>query len=157
MAHDLKSITRPVRSTSGRPISEPLPGEPGVPTVMQLLPNLESGPLQRIVIDVCAGLVDAGWRTVVVSAGGPLVRELEKGGTTHVKLPVDSDGLFATRRNAARIAEVIANGPTGFTRTANTDSQIAAMLTVARSQERDRKSTRLNSSHSQQSRMPSSA
>ena len=33
------------------------------------------------------------------------------------------------------IAEVMANGPTGFTRAAGTDSQIAAMLTVARSQE----------------------
>ncbi|MEQ1727408.1 MAG: hypothetical protein ABL982_03430 [Vicinamibacterales bacterium] len=33
------------------------------------------------------------------------------------------------------IAEVMANGPVGFTRTAGTDSQIAAMLTMARSQE----------------------
>ncbi len=33
------------------------------------------------------------------------------------------------------IAEVMANGPTGFTRTAGTDAQIAAMLTMARSQE----------------------
>lgn len=33
------------------------------------------------------------------------------------------------------IAEVMANGPVGFTRTARTDSQIAAMLTMARSQE----------------------
>ena len=34
------------------------------------------------------------------------------------------------------IAEVIASGPVGFTRTASTDAQIAAMLTVSRSQER---------------------
>lgn len=33
------------------------------------------------------------------------------------------------------IAEVIANGPSGFTRTASTDAQIANMLTIARSQE----------------------
>ncbi len=33
------------------------------------------------------------------------------------------------------IAEVIATGPTGFTRTANTDSQLASMLTMTRSQE----------------------
>lgn len=33
------------------------------------------------------------------------------------------------------MAEVIANGPTGFTRTATTDAQIAGMLTIARSQE----------------------
>lgn len=33
------------------------------------------------------------------------------------------------------MAEVIANGPTGFTRTASTDAQIAGMLTIARSQE----------------------
>ncbi len=33
------------------------------------------------------------------------------------------------------IAEVMSSGPTGFTRTAGTDSQIAAMLTMARSQE----------------------
>jgi hypothetical protein len=36
----------------------------------------------------------------------------------------------------ADIAEVIANGPAGFTRAAGTDAQITAMLTVARSQER---------------------
>jgi len=34
------------------------------------------------------------------------------------------------------IAEVIANGPSGFTRAAGSDAQIVAMLTVARSQER---------------------
>jgi hypothetical protein len=33
------------------------------------------------------------------------------------------------------IAEVIANGPVGFTRSASTDAQLAAVLTVARSQE----------------------
>lgn len=33
------------------------------------------------------------------------------------------------------IAEVIANGPSGFTRSATTDAQIAGMLTIARSQE----------------------
>ena len=33
------------------------------------------------------------------------------------------------------MAEVMANGPVGFTRTASTDSQIAAMLALARSQE----------------------
>ena len=33
------------------------------------------------------------------------------------------------------IAEVIANGPTGFTRAATTDAQLAAIVTVARSQE----------------------
>lgn len=33
------------------------------------------------------------------------------------------------------MAEVIANGPTGFTRAASTDAQIAGMLTIARSQE----------------------
>jgi tetratricopeptide (TPR) repeat protein len=33
------------------------------------------------------------------------------------------------------IAEVVANGPTGFTRAATTDAQLAAIVTVARSQE----------------------
>jgi glycosyltransferase involved in cell wall biosynthesis len=108
MAHSLKSIIRPAAPKSQRPVADAALADSGVPVVMQLLSNLESGPLQRSVLDVTAGLIDAGWKTIVVSAGGPLVRELEKAGTTHVKLPVDTDGMFSIRRNVGRLAEVIA-------------------------------------------------
>jgi hypothetical protein len=48
-------------------------------TVMQLLPALESGGVERSTLEIGAALVDAGHHSLVVSAGGRLVPELERG------------------------------------------------------------------------------
>lgn len=108
MAHDLKSSIRLPGLKSQRAEPKPRPvAESGVPVVLQVLPNFESGPMQRTVLDVTAGLADAGWKTIVASAGGPLVRELQKVGATHVTLPLDTDSMFAIRRNVGRLVDLI--------------------------------------------------
>ncbi len=48
--------------------------------VLQVLPNLISGGVERGTVDVGAALVQAGWRAVVASEGGAMVRELERAG-----------------------------------------------------------------------------
>jgi hypothetical protein len=45
-------------------------------TVLQLLPALESGGVERGTLELGAGLVKAGHRSLVVSAGGQLVSRL---------------------------------------------------------------------------------
>jgi len=57
-------------------------------TVMQVLPALDAGGVERGTIEVAAGLAAAGHRAIVVSDGGRLVDELELTGATHASLPV---------------------------------------------------------------------
>ncbi len=53
-------------------------------TVLQLLPNLESGGVERGTLEVAEELVRCGHRSLVVSGGGRLVAALEWGGSVHI-------------------------------------------------------------------------
>lgn len=57
-------------------------------TVVQLLPALESGGVERSTLEIADALVRAGHRAVVVSAGGRLVPALEAAGAKHVALDI---------------------------------------------------------------------
>ncbi len=79
------------------PITVPSAGR--VPTILQVLPSLVTGGVERGTADISAALVQAGWRSIVVSAGGMMVHEIERHGGTHVTLPVDSKNPLVIRRN----------------------------------------------------------
>lgn len=53
-------------------------------TVVQVLPELDSGGVERGTVEVAAALVAAGHRSIVISGGGRMVPALEAGGTRHV-------------------------------------------------------------------------
>jgi len=57
-------------------------------TVMQLLPALESGGVERGTLEMAQALVNAGHRALVVSAGGRLQSALEASGGEHFRLPI---------------------------------------------------------------------
>jgi len=57
-------------------------------TVVQLLPALESGGVERSTLEIADALVRAGHRAIVVSAGGRLVDGLVRGGAEHVRLDI---------------------------------------------------------------------
>lgn len=57
-------------------------------TVVQLLPALESGGVERSTLEIAQALVDAGHRAIVVSKGGRLVPRLEAMGAEHVMLDI---------------------------------------------------------------------
>jgi len=78
-------------------------------TVLQVLPQLVAGGVERGTVDVAMALAAAGWRAVVASAGGPMVRELERAGVVHVTLPLASKNPFVMRTNIERLAAVIRN------------------------------------------------
>ena len=80
------------------------------PTVLQVLPRLVSGGVERGTVEITQALVAAGWRALVASAGGPLVREIERAGARHVTLPLQSKNPFVMRANIRRLAEVIDRG-----------------------------------------------
>jgi glycosyltransferase involved in cell wall biosynthesis len=75
-------------------------------TVMQLLPALESGGVERSTLEIGAALVDAGHHSLVVSAGGRLVPELERGGSRHVALDLGHKSL-RTLRHVHRLRRLI--------------------------------------------------
>jgi len=75
--------------------------------VLQVVPRLVTGGVERGTVDVAAALVAYGWKAVVASAGGPLVRELERAGAQHVTLPLASKNPFVMRANVDRLATLI--------------------------------------------------
>ena len=77
------------------------------PAVLQVLPSLVAGGIERGTVEVAAALVAAGWKAVVASAGGPMARELERAGALHVELPLASKNPFVMRRNVNRLVEII--------------------------------------------------
>ncbi len=55
-------------------------------TVVQLIPALHSGGAERSALEIARALVQAGHRSIVISAGGRLVEQLQAEGSEHVAL-----------------------------------------------------------------------
>ena len=62
-------------------------------TVLQILPALEAGGVERGTLEVAAELARRDYRSIVVSGGGRLVPELLAGGSEHITLPVGKKSL----------------------------------------------------------------
>ncbi len=67
-------------------------------TVVQLLPALEAGGVERSTLEIGAALVAAGHRSVVVSAGGRLVERLEAEGSEHLTIDIGTKSLATLRQ-----------------------------------------------------------
>ncbi|WP_391485114.1 glycosyltransferase family 4 protein [Acinetobacter baumannii] len=61
--------------------------------VMQLLPELNSGGVERGTLEIARALVAQGHQSLVVSNGGRLVSQLEAEGSTHLTLPIHKKSL----------------------------------------------------------------
>ncbi len=77
-------------------------------TVIQLLPALESGGVERGTIDVAKALKHEGFEPIVVSKGGVLVYQLREAGITHITLPVGSKNPLTIFLNIGRLVKIIA-------------------------------------------------
>ena len=60
------------------------------PTIMQVLPSLNSGGVERGTLEISKALITAGWKSIVVSQGGSMVNQLKNEGGLHVELAVGS-------------------------------------------------------------------
>ena len=97
-------MDQPNRNT---PVSVSKPDVRRPPTVLQVLPALVTGGVERGTVDIANAIVAGGGRAIVASAGGPMVGELTRGGAEHITLPVDTKNIFAMRKNIDRLAELI--------------------------------------------------
>lgn len=58
------------------------------PAVLQVLPALVTGGVERGTIEIAEAIRDAGLRAIVASQGGPMVAELDALGIQHATLPL---------------------------------------------------------------------
>ena len=75
-------------------------------TILQVLPELETGGVERTAIDIAQACKAHGWRALVASQGGRLVEELEDVGGEHIFMPLASKNPFVMAANAGRLAEI---------------------------------------------------
>ena len=66
-------------------------------TVVQLLPALESGGVERSTLEIAAALIAAGHRAVVISAGGRMLPALLASGAEHIALPIGRKSPWSLR------------------------------------------------------------
>lgn len=76
------------------------------PVILQLLPTLVSGGVERGTIDVANALYEQGMTPLVASNGGPLVERLEASGARHITLPIHKKNLFVMLRMVGAIEEL---------------------------------------------------
>ena len=84
-------------------IKHPLAGH----TILQIVPELNSGGAEQATIDIAAALAAVGARPLVASAGGRLVSELQANGGIWQPFPAQSKNPLAMLRNQRRLAELI--------------------------------------------------
>lgn len=66
--------------------------------VIQVVPSLEGGGVERGVLEVGQALVERGFTSIVISGGGRLVPSLEAGGSQHFEFPVGKKSLMTLLR-----------------------------------------------------------
>ena len=77
------------------------------PAVLQVVPALVTGGVERGTVETVAALVRHGFRAFVASSGGPMVREVEAAGGVHITLPLKSKNPLVMGLNIWRLSAVI--------------------------------------------------
>ncbi len=77
------------------------------PIILQVLPALEMGGVERGTIEIATALTEAGIQNYVVSSGGPMVQDLTRLGVQHITLPVQTKNPFSMWKNAQALAHLV--------------------------------------------------
>ncbi|MCE3255266.1 MAG: cotSA [Rickettsiaceae bacterium] len=75
--------------------------------IMQVLPALNSGGVERGVIDVSKAVALAGFGSIVVSSGGPMTGQLRSSKVKHITLPLASKNPFKIYSNIKKLENII--------------------------------------------------
>ncbi len=75
--------------------------------IMQILPALESGGVERGTVDIAKALKKTDFEPIVVSNGGVLVYQLNEAKIRHIKLPVNSKNPLRIFLNIKKIEKLI--------------------------------------------------
>ncbi len=77
------------------------------PVILQILPSLVTGGVERGTVEVARAITDAGWRAIVASAGGQMVAEIHRAGAIHIDFPAATKNPLEMWRNVSRLAALI--------------------------------------------------
>lgn len=78
------------------------------PTILQIVPALETGGAERTTVDMAAAIVAAGGRAIVASRGGRMVPELAACGAEHIEMAAHSKNPVIMGLNVERLSRLIA-------------------------------------------------
>ncbi|TPG55652.1 glycosyltransferase [Roseomonas nepalensis] len=101
---------------------------PPPPTVLQVLPALGAGGVERGTVEIARALVEAGGQALVASAGGPLLPALEAAGGRHVLLPLDRKNPAALPLQAAALRRLVLSEGVGLVHARSRFPAWAALL-----------------------------
>ncbi|HEY4030789.1 MAG TPA: glycosyltransferase family 4 protein [Caulobacteraceae bacterium] len=76
-------------------------------TLLQVVPELETGGAEQTTIDVARAVIDAGGRALVATRGGRMAARLEADGGRLAQMPVQSKNPLVMLGNAARLVDLI--------------------------------------------------
>lgn len=102
------------------------------PTVLQVIPDLNSGGAERTTVDVARALVEAGGKALVASQGGQMVRDLEEVGAVHFTMPVKSKNPLTLWKNARLLADLIEEQNVGIIHARSRAPAWSALLAARR-------------------------
>lgn len=77
------------------------------PVVLQVLPSLVTGGVERGTIEITEAIVRAGGIALVASGGGRLVGAIERGGGRHITLPLATKDPGSIWLNAGKLARLV--------------------------------------------------
>ncbi len=87
--------------------TQPATAESRNPVLLQVLPALEAGGAEQGAVDIAIAAQMAGWDSLVASAGGRMVRALDRAGVEHVAGGFDRKNPVGMLRNAYRLEQLI--------------------------------------------------
>jgi glycosyltransferase involved in cell wall biosynthesis len=76
-------------------------------TLLQVVPELETGGAEQTTIDVARAVIDAGGKALVATRGGRMTARLEADGGRLAQMPVQSKNPLVMLGNAARLVDLI--------------------------------------------------
>lgn len=77
------------------------------PVVLQVLPQLRAGGVERGTLEIAGAINRAGWRALVASAGGAMTPGVTYAGGEHITLPLAARNPWRIWRNVALLENVI--------------------------------------------------
>ena len=78
-------------------------------TIVQILPALNTGGVERGVVEISKALIDHGFRSIVVSSGGHMVSQLKRNGTIHYELNVQTKNPFKWPKIRSQLKVILEN------------------------------------------------
>ena len=77
------------------------------PVILQILPDMHSGGVERGTSDISKFLVQSGCKVLVASSGGRMVNDLHNNGIKHIYMPCHSKNPLTIYLNIAKLVAII--------------------------------------------------